>query len=86
MSQPEKTWLTDQFFEYETDSVADTRLNLTFSNKLLIDWWFSISKSVNRFSDHGFECVLGSVISIDKSECVAKFLFASVSILKFLWA
>ena len=40
---------------------------LTFSNKLLIDNWLRISKNVNHISDHGFKCLLGSVISTDKS-------------------
>ena len=49
-----------------------------FFEQTLIDSWCSISKSVSHISDHGFNCLLGSVISTDKSECVAKFSFAFV--------
>ena len=38
----------------------------------------SISKSVNNVSDHGFKCLLVSVISTDKSTCAAQYRFASV--------
>ena len=51
-----------------------------FSNKLLIDSCSRISKNVNHISNHGFKYLLGSVISIDTSERVAKFSFASVNI------
>ena len=49
-----------------------------FRTNFLIDGWFIISKSVNHVFDHGFKCRLGSSIVTDKSECAAKFRFASV--------
>ena len=52
-------------------------LKLTFWNKLLTDCRCSNSKSVNRVSYYGFKCLSGSLSSTDKSECVAKFRFAS---------
>ena len=52
--------------------------NFTFSNKLLIDSWRSISKSVSHISSHGFKCVVESVIPTGKSEYIAYFRFASV--------
>ena len=58
--------------------VTSTCLNVTFLNKLLIDSSSSIPKSVNQISDHDFKCLSGSLISTEKSECVAKFHFASV--------
>ena len=44
---------------------------------IVIDSWRSTSKSVNLISDHAFRCISGSLISTDKSECVAMFRFAS---------
>ena len=73
IAESEITWLIYQVLEYET--VTGTCLNLTFSNKLVIDLWCSYSKLVNDISDHGIKCVLGSVVSTDKSECVVKFCF-----------
>ena len=70
------TWLTWQIFEYET--LRATCFILTFSNKLSI-YNSCNSKSVNHISDHDFKCLLESVISTDKSQCVAKFHFASAS-------
>ena len=58
--------------------LTGTCLNLTLSIKLMIDSWCSNSKIVNLISDHGFKCLLGSTISTDKTEYVAKFRFASV--------
>ena len=47
------------------------------------DWQLMcIRKSLkNHIFDHGSKCLLGSVISIDESECVAKFHFASVVVI-----
>ena len=53
-------------------------LNLTFSNKLLIETCKSNSKSVSHISDRYFKCLSLSAISTDNSNCVAKFRFASV--------
>ena len=47
----------------------------------MIDSWCSSGKSFNLFY-HGFKCFSGSLISTDKSECVAKFCFASAFGLK----
>ena len=49
-----------------------------FSNKLLIDSWCSIFRSVNNIFDRGVKHLLGCAIPTDKSEYVAKFRFASV--------
>ena len=38
-------------------------LNSTFSNKLPIDSWCSISKDVNEFSDYLFKCLLKALMS-----------------------
>ena len=54
------------------DPVAATCLILAFLNKLLIDSWRSISKSVNHFFDHGFECLFGSLISTDTIQNVLR--------------
>ena len=51
-----------------SDPVTVACLNLTFSNKLLIDRWCSFSRIINHISNHGFKSV-GSVISTDKSDC-----------------
>ena len=67
-------------FIWNWDTVADTCLNLTFRNKLLIDSWFSCcsnSKVVNPISDHGFKCLSKCLISINNAECVAKIRFTS---------
>ena len=77
MTLPEKKWLKNQTFGNETP-VTSTCLNLTFSNKHLVDRCCSISRSVNHVSDHGFECLLGSMVSTDGSGYAAKFCFASV--------
>ena len=60
-------------------SVAGTCLNLTFSNKFLIDSCCSVNllKSVSLISYYGFKCLWRSLISTDESDCVAKFRFAS---------
>ena len=58
------------------DSVTGMFLNLTFSNKFLLDSCCSISKS--QISNHGFKWLSGSVILTDKSECVSKFRLAFV--------
>ena len=53
------------------DPVTGTCPKMILSNYLLIGWWCNISKSVNHIIDHYFKCLFGSVISTDKSECVA---------------
>ena len=75
MASPEKTWLKDHFFNW--DSVEGTCLNLTISNELLFESWCIISKSVNHLFDHDSKWPSGSLISSDSSECVAKIPFAS---------
>ena len=45
----------------------------TFLRNFLTDIWRHFSKSVNHVSDQGFKCLSGSVMSTDKSDCVAKF-------------
>ena len=57
-----------------------------FSSKRLIDSWCAHSKSVNQISDHAFKCFSVSLISSVKSECVAKFRFASVFCFTLLFA
>ena len=53
--------------------------SIALFSKNLIDSWCSFSQNVNHVSGHGYKCLLRSVVSNDKSECVAKFHFASVS-------
>ena len=55
-----------------------TCLNLTFTKKLLIEGYRSLSKSINNICDHVFKSLLGSVISTDMSEYVAKFRLVSI--------
>ena len=58
--------------------MTEVCLNLTFSKTLFIDSCCRISKSVSHHCDHGFKCLLRSVISTDMPKSVVKFRFASV--------
>ena len=60
-----------------------THLHFTFTNKSLINSWCSTSNRVIETSDHSFKCLFGYAISTNKSECAAKFRFASVLSLLF---
>ena len=70
MSQPEKAWWAYQLFEYRP--VWELLFSISLFQK--------INKSVSHIFDHSLILLLGSVISTDRSECVAKVCFASVSI------
>ena len=67
-----------------SDPVTGTCFNVMSSNRLLIDNWCSISKGVSHISDYGFNYLLGSIVSTEKSESVAKFRFASTKFQKVL--
>ena len=63
------------------NTVTETRLNWIFWNKLLIDRWYSFSKSVNLVSYQGSNVSQELTLSLfptNESECVAKFRFASM--------
>ena len=71
------TWkdMIDRLTFWVREPVTGNFLNITFLNKCLTESCCGIPKSVNQISHHGFKCFSGSVISSDKSECVAKFRF-----------
>ena len=69
--------MTYQFFEYGILWQLFVSIWLFRTNSWLTPRVVFPKVSIT-VSDHGFKCFLGSVISSDKSECVAKFRFASV--------
>ena len=68
----------DEFFEYGTVWQVLVSISLFRTN-----FWLTVVVQflkVNHISNHGFKCLLGSVIPTEKSECGAKFCFTSDSI------
>ena len=72
MFEKERSNLTKRVWHFNFSSMRPCDwylMQFDFSSKLLFDSWCSISESVNHVSDHGFKCILGSVISTGKSVC-----------------
>ena len=60
--------------DISTSRATGTCLNFMFLNKVLIDRWFGISKSVNHISDYGSKCPWGSVIPTVNTMCRKVFM------------